>query len=255
MNFDDLVSSELARRGWHFTIDEPTARLVIHRQDGDSTLCLDNLRKEVSQNEDPTRIRQFFDSIDESWTSDKEPLNLANLFWTLEPNDYHEKPYIFEAISSQVDKVLINFNRSAGLLNFVTPEMLESSGLTQTQAEEAAWDNLDAVVKESKVECMDVEGTKLGMVSTQIPFKTALLLAPSLKSFVQADLTWPILAVAPTRDFLYIWSAEDREFMSKVGTVVLNEYAKGAYPVSTEVFEVDDEGIGAIGVFSRKSST
>lgn len=254
MNFDDLVSSELARRGWHCTIDEPTARLVIHRQDGDSTLCLDNLRKEVAQNEDPTRIQRFFDSIEASWLSDKVPLNQANLFWTLEPNDYHEKPYVFEPVSSQVDQVLINFNRSAGLLNFVTPEMLESSRLTQAQAMDAAWDNLDIVLKDSKMECIDVEGTKLGMVSTQIPFKTALLLAPSLKAFVQSDLGWPILAVAPTRDFLYIWSAEDREFMSKVGSVVLNECAKGAYPVSTEVFEIDDEGIGAIGAFSRKSS-
>jgi hypothetical protein len=205
MNFDDLVSSELARRGWQFSTDEPTARLVIHRQDGgDCTLCLNNLRKELLQNEDPTRIERFFDSIEESWRSDSEPLNLANLFWTLEPNDYHEKPFIFEAVSSQVDKVLINFNRSAGLLNFVTPEMLENSGLTQTQAADAAWDNLDAVLKESKIECIDVEGTKLGMVSTQLPFKTALLLAPSLKAFVQSDLAWPILAVAPTRDFLYI---------------------------------------------------
>ena len=253
IKFEELVSTELTKRGRAFSIEEASGCYVIQHEQGTNTICLDNLRKELLLNGDVTRIQRFFDSIEASWKINDLPLDASKLFWSLEPNDYFEKPFIFDTLSGQVDQALVHFCDSVGLITFVTPEMLAKAELTQAQASAAALDNLDRVLKESTLECDDVAGTKLGMVSTKFPFKTALLLAPSLQAFVEPQLGWPVLAVAPDRNFLYLWSAEDRDFMTKVGTVVLNEYAKAPYPVSTEVFEIDDDGIGAIGAYSRQS--
>jgi hypothetical protein len=57
------------------------------------------------------------------------------------------------------------------------------------------------------------------------------------------------MAVAPDRDFLYLWAARHTDFVHRVGKGVVREYLKASYPLSTEVYEINDEGIRAVGAF------
>ena len=57
------------------------------------------------------------------------------------------------------------------------------------------------------------------------------------------------MAVVPDRDFLYLWAARHTEFAGRVGGVVVREFAKASYPISTEIYEISDAGIRAIGTF------
>jgi uncharacterized protein YtpQ (UPF0354 family) len=170
----------------------------------------------------------------------------------LEPNDYAEKSYIFEPLSSRVDQVLVHFNESAGLITFINEEMLDKACLTREQAADQAYENIDKMLNESALECEDVLGMRLGIVSTKLPFKTALILAPSLQEFVENTLGWPVLAVAPDRDFLYLWSLKDSDLTNRIGSVVLREHERAPYPITTEVFEIADDGIGAVGFFGSQ---
>ena len=188
MNFDELVTHDLARRGWVFSIEEGSGRYVIPHQDGSNTVCLDNLRKEFSQNGDASRIERFFDSIEASRKLSDISLDVSNLFWSLEPNNYAEKPYVFEPLSDRIDQVLVHFDEAAGLITFVTEEMLHNAGITGDEASDQAYENLDTKLMESTLECQDVLGMQLGIVSTKLPFKTALILAPSLQTFVESTL-------------------------------------------------------------------
>lgn len=249
MNFDELVTQDLARRGWEFSIEEGSGRYVIPHEGGSNTVCLDNLRKEFSQNGDASRIERFFDSIEASRRLTDIPLDVDKLFWSLEPNDYPEKPYVFEPLSNRIDQVLVQLDEATGLITFVTEEMLQKAGLVGDDASDHAYENLDTKLKESTLECQDVLGMRLGIVSTKLPFKTALILAPSLQTFVESTLGWPVLAVVPDRDFLYLWSPDHSDLTSRIGSVVLREYEQAPYPLTTEVFEIADDGIGAVGFF------
>jgi hypothetical protein len=55
--------------------------------------------------------------------------------------------------------------------------------------------------------------------------------------------------VIPNRDFLYVWAAQHRDFIHRVGKVVVREFTTSPYPLITEVFEIGDAGIAAIGAF------
>jgi hypothetical protein len=51
----------------------------------------------------------------------------------------------------------------------------------------------------------------------------------------------------PCRDFVYLLSQKDQPLLGRMGQVVMREYQKSGYPISTEVFEITDQGIRAIG--------
>ena len=57
------------------------------------------------------------------------------------------------------------------------------------------------------------------------------------------------MAVAPDRDFLYVWAAKHDKFVNRVGRTTVEEYSKASYPLSTEVYSVSDGGITVIGEF------
>jgi hypothetical protein len=96
-----------------------------------------------------------------------------------------------------------------------------------------------------------VSGLRLGIVTTTLPFKTALIFAPNLKEVVSPALGWPLHAVIPDCDFLYLWDARHTTFMERVGGVVVDQFAKSPHPLTTEIFEISDDGITAIGAFER----
>ncbi len=63
------------------------------------------------------------------------------------------------------------------------------------------------------------------------------------------------MAVAPDRDFLYLWAAKHEKFVIRVGSTTVEQYSKASYPLSAEVYSVSDAGIKAIGEFpSAKES-
>jgi hypothetical protein len=87
------------------------------------------------------------------------------------------------------------------------------------------------------------------MLNTSIPFKSSLILAPNLKEVTGPALGWPLLAVTPDRDFLYLWDSRHTDFAGRVGAVVVREFTESSYPISPEVFEITDDGIKAVGEF------
>ena len=63
----------------------------------------------------------------------------------------------------------------------------------------------------------EIDGVELGFIATWLPFKASLVLAPNLREIVGARLGWPLMAVVPDRDFLYLWAARHTNFVQRVG--------------------------------------
>jgi hypothetical protein len=131
----------------------------------------------------------------------------------------------------------------------VTESDLEAWGVTAEEAWDAAHREFGKLVANTRIEVLKADDLSLGTVHAQEPFKASMILSPSLKAQVPVELGWPVLAVAPARDFVYLLRKDDKDVLGRVGSVVVREFRQSGYPVSTEVWELSDEGARAIGEY------
>jgi len=212
-------------------------------------VSLDNLQCDVAGDGDLGRVSRFIDSVVASSGVSEAALSADQLYWCLEPSDYEERADFRVGMSDRVDRVLVHLSSDGRLVTWVTPTMLSSLGLSESDAGERAFTNLGSALSKATVESKDIDSVQLGFVGTSLPFKAALILAPNLREVVGTVLGWPLMAVVPDRDFLYLWAARHADFGQRVGRVVVREYSKASYPISTEVYEITDQKIRAIGAF------
>jgi uncharacterized protein YtpQ (UPF0354 family) len=253
MDIRTLFEDELRRRGLGFSIDSESGRYVLELDGERFLVSLENLSRDLTRDGDAGRVARFVDAITASSKPYEADVTEESLFWCLETNDYAEKADYCVPLSDRVDRVLVALSADEGLVTWVTPDMLESLGMSASDASERGYANLDRALREATMETTDVDGVALGFFETSLPFKSSLLLAPSLREVVEKDIGWPLVAVAPDRDFLYLWAAKHEDFVQRVGGVVVREYSEASYPISTEVFEVGDQGIRAIGAFPTEA--
>lgn len=249
MNAKKLFEEELARRGLNFTIDPESGRHSISIGLEKSLVCIENLQRDLSRDRDVNRVSRFLDSIIASVPGSQGVYQPEQLFWALEPNDYVEKAEFRIPVSDRVDRVLVYLDEREQLIHWVNQFMLNSMGISETEASERGVENLAIRLNAARIEYQEIEGVRLGFLATDLPFKTALILAPNLREVVASTLGWPLLAVAPVRDFLYLWDIKHEGFVKRVGRVVVDNYLRASYPISTEVFKITEEGIETIGGF------
>ncbi|MCW1887237.1 hypothetical protein OKA04_21040 [Luteolibacter flavescens] len=249
MDVRERFEDELRSRGVAFTIDPESMRHSIKVGDGQLLVSLENLQRDVKSDGDIGRISRFVDAVLAASPESDTDLSADRLFWSLEPNDYEECAEIREALSDRVDRVLVHVSSDDRLISWVTADMLDTLVLSEIEAGERAFENLAKALESATFQVSDIDGVPLGYLETTLPFKAALLLAPNLKDVLGPRLGWPLLAVVPDRDFIYLWAAEHVALTGRLGRVVVREYSNSAYPVSTEVYEASDQGIRAIGAF------
>lgn len=247
MNIENLFESELQRRGIRFKIDSESERYSLEVEGNKFLVSLNNLKRDVKIDNNYDRIPRFIDSI---LISSDIKLSSDQMYWSLEPNDYKESATYRVPISDLVDRVLVHLSTDHRVITWVTSDMLITLGLSEVQASDIAFRNLAKVLSNSKIEFSVIHGVNLGFIDTSIPFKSSLILAPNLRECAEGLLGWPLMAVVPDRDFLYLWAARHAEFASKVGHVVVREYSQASYPISTEVYEISEDEIKAIGHFA-----
>lgn len=249
MNVIALFEGELRQRGLLFSIDPESGRHAVEIGGGRMLVSLQNLQRDVAIDGDANRVSRFVDAIVASSRKSGDALSADQLYWCLEPSDYTEKAEFRVALSDCVDRVLVHLSSDYRLVTWVSPEMLRSLCMSESDAGDRAFANLARALIESKLESQNIDGVQLGYVSTSLPFKTSLMLAPNLREVVGSVLGWPMMAVAPDRDFLYVWAARHSDFVRRVGGVVVREYSQASYPISTEVYEIGEQGIRAVGAF------
>ncbi|MBA2113177.1 hypothetical protein [Bremerella alba] len=249
MNVREQFERELTQRGFSFTIDPESGRHLLTVDERQLKVSLDNLERELASDVDAERVARFVDTVIASAKPNTNDYAAERLFWSLEPNDHQEKADYCVAVSDSVDRVLVHLSACGSAISWVTPNVLEILGLSELEASDNAFANLSHEVDAATLEAQEVDGVPLGYVITALPFKAALILAPNLRQLVKDKLGWPVMAVVPDRDFLYLWGAQHQEFAGRVGPVVVREYTRSPYAISTEVYRIDDDGLQAVGAF------
>ena len=131
--------------------------------------------------------------------------------------------------------------------------MLADWGITRETVVSQANENMNNLVSDASLEIEEIDGEKLGMLSTtDTPFKASLILTGRFRELVSPTHGWPVFVVAPARDFVYVIPQDDRNFLGQLGAVVLREYNESGHPVTADVLAVGDDGVTAIGSFKPK---
>jgi hypothetical protein len=153
-----------------------------------------------------------------------------------------------DEITDTVCRVLIVTDEDEGALSWVTRAHLARWGVDERDARAAADRNQARLIAALALEIKDVDEMKIGMVPLESALKASVILAPTFKQLA-APLGWPVLAVVPCRDFIYLLAERDRALLGRMGAVVQREYRGSGYPITTEVLRIADDGIEAIGKF------
>lgn len=226
--------------------------LIIEHDGAVLTINFENIKRHYVREKDPQIIREFVEQIMSAfkpfpvWEIAKDSLLIL-----AEPEESDLEHIVYEKVTDTICKVLEYFDQDGGRLIWLNESQLAKWNVTREEAFEAASTNMAKLMEETKIRTSEVHGMKLGMFSTSIAeFKASLIFAPNFKEKVAATIGWPVFAVLPTRDFIYVFSEKDQNLIHKIGPVVIEEFAQAGYPLSQDVFHISDVGILSIAGFS-----
>jgi hypothetical protein len=150
-------------------------------------------------------------------------------------------------VSPHLDRVLTRCVDRDRLLTWATPTDVRVMAEQGHDPAEQAWVNLDAALQRARLHTEEIDSATLTFFETDFVSEASFMLAPTLRDIVSPAIGWPVLAIAPARDFHYLWNADRTDIIGRLGPVISREYLGSPYPLSTEVFRVGDtiEPIGA----------
>jgi hypothetical protein len=246
-----LFLEELAKRNIDVKLDDE-GNYTLDACGLSIKVSLENVSRDFERDRDPDRVVTFVDTITNLLALPDWQEAEGRVRWQPEPSDHKFGDTLRDAVSDKVSLVLVYVDPSGTQIRWLTPADAEKWNKTRADLMAAAQKNMDRILRQTKVETAAVEEHQLGMLSNElVAFKAALLFCTNLKKAVEPVLGWPLFAVMPCRDFVYLLNQKDEPLLGRMGQVVMREYQKSGYPISTEVFEITDQGIRAIGDFQR----
>jgi uncharacterized protein YtpQ (UPF0354 family) len=247
-----LFEQELRRRGVECGFDDEQQHYRVHHRGRELLVSLDNLARDYDRERDEGCVASFVDNLLSAYVEQQSWEEMrSSIMFTLEPSDYAEPLPLRTPISERVDKVLavVRVER----ISFITPTLVNTWQVSLAELVATASRNQAAALAAAKLEHTDIDGMRLGFLGTELPIKAALILAPNLREVVSSVLGWPLCAVIPDRDLLYLWGSRHRGLLDRVGRTVVKEFTTAPYPITTEVFEINDDSIKPIGAYSTES--
>ena len=243
-----IFEQELRRRKVPFqrTAD---GRYALELKGGELTVSLENVARDFERDHDAEALARFVERclgqvVVPAWGTAQKWV-----YFSAEPSDHDFGETLRTRVTDTVTRVLVVTDAEESKLTWLTPAQQKKWKVKLAELEDAAGKNLDALLQGKKVEVSEVAGKKLGMIPVASALKASLVFAPGLRKLVEPELGWPILAVIPCRDFVYVLSEKDRDLLGRLGAVVQREFSASGYPITKEVLRVSDEGIEAIGAF------
>ena len=250
----DEFKEQVEKQGMKIDSIDETELIFISKEEITLKVSLDNIRLDYERDKDKTIIADFVKTLlnystemPENWIDAKE-----NIYVSLFTSDYDYKDFINLKLTEKVNKIYVH--RANDMFTWITNEDTKKWNISQNILIEQAQRNGDRILSESKITYDTIENRKLGILesSEYINLKGALLLAPSMKTKVLKDFSFPFYAVIPVRDFCYVFSEEDFEFFSqRIGQVVMEEFETSGYPLTTELLKFTETGIETVGIYGE----
>jgi hypothetical protein len=248
----DEFKSQIESKGMKIDSVDELGLIYISKGEQTSRISLDNLRKDYERDKDKKLISDFVQvllsysvELPKEWMDVKE-----DIYISLFPSDFDFKDFLHEPVTDEISKVyVVNYEDK---LSWITKDDIAKWGITEAELNSQAEKNADDLLEQATISFDTIENRKLGLIETEeVTLKGALLFAPTMKEKVASDFGFPFYAVIPVRDFCYLFSVQDFDFFSeRIGKVVVHEYQKSSYPITTEILKFTDNGVEVVGKYS-----
>jgi len=166
----------------------------------------------------------------------------ASLRLQLVPAEYAEQAPILTFPFHRDVVVALVIDQPEGY-SVVRAEDVTRWGIPAEDLYSTASDNLNAA--SSNVQAQFVPGPNRCIgVQEMDGYDAARLLVPQFRQFLAGHISLPFFAAIPNRDFLIAWAADcEPEFHEFARTKVVKGFGERPYPLTTEVFRADDNGV------------
>lgn len=255
---DELFQAECLARGFQ-PLGNGNGGYVVQIGGVRVDIDLANLRSQFQAEQDPSVITRFVEHVISAASSGLPSWDAVAplLRYSVEPAEVVRggSDCLAEQITPAMSRVYVYRQINGVNLHWINPSMVEAWGVSLNDIMKRAHANMDDLMSTTDLEIHLIDDVPLGLLPVSEPdLKAALLLSSRLRSRVESALGWPVYAVAPARDFVYLLRAADREFLGRLGAVVMREFSSAGYPVTAEALEISDSGVVAIGTFARQPS-
>jgi hypothetical protein len=214
---------------------------------------IDNLRREYGKSGNVNVIIDFVNNIISSFSQNKS-LSWSDVCphirYSLESSI--DQNFIANKITNNLYQVYTYTSIDKSSVIYIEQSSLEKWGVKKEDIVQVAKENMNNITTQTLLNIELVDNIAVGMLSMEETFlKASIILSSTFRDLVYSTHGWPIYAVIPCRDFVYIISEKDIDFLGNLGEIVNREYHNSSYPITQEVFMVSDEGIHAIGTFEN----
>ncbi len=251
----DKLKTELDKKGLKIDSVDNVGLIYVTVHDINLKVSLDNLRKSYAVSKEDKEIVEFANaivtSVDEigPWKECKD-----HVYTSYFPSDFEFKDLIHKKISDEFHQIFIL--EMNGKIRWLQTDQLKKWGIDTVELEKQADMNGNELLIKAKIEFDTIEGKKIGYFSIgdgNDILKGSMLFASGFKEKVKAQFGFPVYAVFPVRDFMIFFSEKDYDFFSsRIGSTVVKEYNKSAYPITPELLKCSDKGVEAVGKYPVK---
>lgn len=253
-NKEDIVfnkfKTQLESKGLTIDSIDKDGFILINVAESELKVSLDNVRRNYERDSDDRHIIDLVNVI-ASHSLEKEDWEIIKdkIYVQFFPNDFEFENLVSEKVTDEFSKVfMVNTNNNFA---FISHDDLVDWNLDLEELKNQVNLNLDTLLDKVQIEVEDVDNHKLGMIDIEeVWLKSACLFSSKIKDLVKNNIGFPFYAVIPVRDFCYIFGEQDFEYFSeRLGPVVVEEYEKSGYPITTEILKFSESGVKAMGKY------
>ncbi|MCK6528319.1 hypothetical protein L6R50_12435 [Myxococcota bacterium] len=246
------IAEELRRRGVDLVYAPGTARATLHRGADQVLVDLDAMVRAARDRGGLGAVPGVVRAVLEGpaglpgWLVARSGVRLS-----LESLHHEFRDTLHAPLTRGTTRVLVYADPEERFVTWISGRTLEGWGLEPEDVHWAARSNMASLLDGTHVEVHRMRGRRCAVFQIDSVFKASLLLAPNLRERVAPLLGWPVVAIAPCRDFLMAFEDGDPAWLPGLADVVMHEHAGSGHPVTTEVLRCSDEGISALGAFGE----
>ena len=242
--------TQLKNKGLTIDSIDKDGFILIKIEETELKVSLENVRRNYERDNDDSYVTDLVNTIvshsskKEDWENIKDKIYVQFF-----PNDFEFENLVYEKVTNEFSKVfMVNTNNN---FSFISDDDLIDWKLDLEALKNQVNLNLDTFVEKIQIEVEDVDNHKLGMINIEeVWLKSACLFSSKFKNLVKSNIGFPFYAVIPVRDFCYIFGEQDFEYFSeRLGSVVVEEYEKSGYPITTEILKFSETGVKAVGKY------
>ena len=268
---DQIFESELKRKGIQFSrLPDKSYEVSVRKQM--LRIELKNIQRLYERDQEPTHIKKFVENIEAGIIDETPSWNdvRSRIRYSLEPAEFltNFDDLVFKSITADLIQVFVYVSSckrrlswslpsddDESRINWIHKSMLADWKVTREDLIKQAEENIAQIIDSTKLEMSDVDGAKIGMLATdKVAFKASLMLSPAFRQLVSQKIGWPVHAVVPCRDFVYVFPTQEHDLISSLGSIVVREFQQSGYPITKDVLEISESGVIPIGTYEEGSA-